>query len=96
MFDRWVHEAWKNEGVVLVLVLESGMSYFTKCSNAKPISKQELLLTLKPLQARKQFTHTPNLSPPGLRALLSPGQVFLFAVMDAISSTFSTRAPSIP
>lgn len=40
--------------------------------------------------------HPPNLSPPGFNALLSPGQVFLFAVIDAISRTFSTRAPSIP
>ena len=44
----------------------------------------------------KETIAVPNLSPPGFKALLSPGQVFLFAVIDAISRTFSTRAPSIP
>lgn len=38
----------------------------------------------------------PSRSPPGVRALLSPGQVFLFAVMDTSSRTLSARAPSIP
>lgn len=50
-----------------------------------------------PNMIKYQITpHTPSLSPPGFRALLSPGHVFLFAVIDAISRTFSTRAPSIP
>ncbi|KAK0151065.1 NLR family CARD domain-containing protein 3 [Merluccius polli] len=34
--------------------------------------------------------------PPGVRALRSPGQVFLLAVMDTSSSTLSARAPSMP
>lgn len=39
---------------------------------------------------------SPSLRPPGVRALLSPGQVFLLAVIDTSSSTLSARAPSIP
>lgn len=38
----------------------------------------------------------PSLRPPGVRALLSPGQVFLLAVIDTSSSTLSARAPSMP
>ena len=38
----------------------------------------------------------PSLSPPGLRALLSPGQVFLLTVMLESSQTLSTLEPSIP
>ena len=36
----------------------------------------------------------PIRNPLGLRALLSPGHVFLFNTMDISSSTFSPRAPS--
>ncbi len=39
---------------------------------------------------------SPSLRPPGVTALLSPGQVFLLAVMDTSSRTLSARAPSIP
>lgn len=39
---------------------------------------------------------SPSLSPPGVRALLSPGQVFLLAVIDTSSNTLSARAPSMP
>lgn len=38
----------------------------------------------------------PSLRPPGVRALLSPGQVFLLAVIDTSSRTLSARAPSMP
>lgn len=38
----------------------------------------------------------PRRIPPGVRALLSPGQVFLLAVMETSSRTLSARAPSIP
>ena len=38
----------------------------------------------------------PSLSPPGWRALLSPGHVFLFTVTLISSRTFSTRSPSKP
>ena len=40
--------------------------------------------------------NSPSLSPPGFRALLSPGHVFLLTVMLQSSQTFSTRAPSNP
>ena len=39
--------------------------------------------------------HTPSLRPPGRTALLSPGHVFLFTVMEDSSRTFSTLWPSI-
>lgn len=39
---------------------------------------------------------SPRRSPPGVSALLSPGHVFLFAVMETSSSTRSARAPSMP
>lgn len=42
------------------------------------------------------FIRVPSLSPPGVRALLSPGQVFLLAVIDTSSRTLSARAPSMP
>lgn len=42
------------------------------------------------------YRHVPSRSPPGVRALLSPGQVFLLAVMETSSRTLSARAPSIP
>ena len=38
----------------------------------------------------------PSLIPPGLKAFLSPGTVFLLAVIEHMSSTWSTRFPSIP
>jgi hypothetical protein len=40
--------------------------------------------------------HEPMRMPPGRRALLSPGTVFLFTARRAASSTVSTRAPSMP
>lgn len=40
--------------------------------------------------------YVPSRRPPGVSALLSPGQVFLLAVMEASSKTLSARAPSIP
>lgn len=39
---------------------------------------------------------SPRRSPPGVSALLSPGHVFLLAVMETSSSTRSARAPSMP
>ncbi len=38
----------------------------------------------------------PSLKPPGRRALLSPGHVFLLTAILISSSTFSARAPSQP
>lgn len=40
--------------------------------------------------------YVPSRRPPGVSALLSPGQVFLLAVMETSSKTLSARAPSIP
>jgi hypothetical protein len=37
----------------------------------------------------------PTRIPPGIKALLSPGMVFLFAAILTNSRTLSTRAPSI-
>ena len=58
--------------------------------------KLDCFLRLRHFKLRKTVVYLPSLSPPGLRALLSPGHVFLFAVIEDISKTFSTRAPSIP
>ena len=46
--------------------------------------------------SRKWRCTLPSLRPPGVRALLSPGQVFLLAVIDTNSRTLSARAPSMP
>ena len=40
--------------------------------------------------------HSPSLMPPGVKAFLSPGQVFLLVEMLTNSSKCSTIAPSTP
>mmetsp|Transcript_29782 Transcript_29782/g.75858 ORF Transcript_29782/g.75858 Transcript_29782/m.75858 type:complete len:235 (+) Transcript_29782:307-1011(+) len=48
------------------------------------------------LKPRVVSAGVPTRMPPGMMALLSPGTLFLFSVMDTSSSTVCTRAPSMP
>jgi hypothetical protein len=49
--------------------------------------------SLKPLVVK---AGVPNRIPPGLKADLSPGTVFLLQAIDISSSTFSARDPLSP
>ena len=64
----------------------------TKCPHWNQVSLNNSNTNLH----EAQTINLPSLSPPGTMALLSPGHVFLFTVIEHNSHTLSTRAPSIP